>query len=568
MSDPLDPNPAVRRLTRRVQDAALGERSAEPAWPEPVGRPQLPRRPAFKSDDGPRAAGGGCLVAAGVAVCLAALGVGGWFLVGRQSPDDPQVVAPTWPTDSAARPMPELPLAEPAVPVPKVAFPPTPAVTPPMAPIPPRPSIPEALPPRPTPPLPTGLSGPGEYAVANPGAEGSAGAAAAGSAASVVGIGGGASAATPGGGGVGGSGPGGGAPAAPAGSTTSAVSGGGSSRSVVPLVVVGGLLVCVVVGVLVVRRRRPTPPPGEPTVTFDPARTVTADPVRTLTQTPGRDGPDPGLMPVLDCYKLVRHLGEGAYGTVFLGIPADRPTERVAVKFFAYHSARWAHLQAEVKRLTDLHDLAGVVQLHEVAADADPPYFVMRYAEGGSLAGRLKYGPLPTVEAVRLARQLAAALAGVHARGIVHCDLKPGNILLDAAGEPLLADFGQAQMVGDDAPALGTLFYMPPEQADPEGRVPDPRWDVYALGAVLHAAVCGGPPHAADTVRSALHRTPDVPARLRAYRDHLRAAPPPAGHRDKCPPLAGVIDRCLACDPGERFPDAAAVRDALPSPPR
>ncbi len=319
------------------------------------------------------------------------------------------------------------------------------------------------------------------------------------------------------------------------------------------------------------RRRRAEatvtlPPAGAAaTVTHAPPPADTA-PGRTTTHTPGGEMGDPGLNLVLTRYRLVRHLGEGAYGTVFLGVPADRPTERVALKFFAYRTARWADLQAEVKRLADLDGVHGIVRLHEVVADADPPYFVMQYAEGGSLAGRLKAGTLPPDEVSRLAGQLAAALAAVHARGIVHCDLKPANILLDAGGSPLLADFGQAQLVGEDAPALGTLFYMPPDQADLDRRTPDPRWDVYALGAVLHALACGQPPHAADTVRAALDRTKSIPGRLKAYREQLLAAPPPTGHHGKCGTLAGVIDRCLARDPAERYPDAAAVAAALTPP--
>jgi hypothetical protein len=271
-----------------------------------------------------------------------------------------------------------------------------------------------------------------------------------------------------------------------------------------------------------------------------------------------------GFLPLQAKYRLIRHIGEGSFGTVFQAFPVAAPHQSVAIKFFAYHSTRWAQLQAEVKRLADLDGVAGIVRLLEVEADADPPYFVMRYAEGGSLADRLKRGPLPADELSRLASLLATALAGVHARGIVHCDLKPGNILLDAAGGPLLADFGQAQLVGEDAPALGTLFYMPPDQADPARRLPDPRWDVYAFGAVLHALATGGPPHAADTVRAAMDRTRSLTGRLRAYREQLLAAPPPTGHHGKCGGLAGVIDRCLARDPAERFPDAAAVVAALP----
>ncbi len=77
-----------------------------------------------------------------------------------------------------------------------------------------------------------------------------------------------------------------------------------------------------------------------------------------------------------------------------------------------------------------------------------------------------------------------------HSKGVLHCDLKPANVLLDQDGKPRLADFGQSRLSHEQTPALGTLFYMAPEQADPQA-VPDARWDVYALGAMLYAMLTG-----------------------------------------------------------------------------
>ena len=115
-------------------------------------------------------------------------------------------------------------------------------------------------------------------------------------------------------------------------------------------------------------------------------------------------------------------------------------------------------------------------------------------SEGGSLAARLKAGPLPLREALSFFRQIAEALAFVHAKGIRHCDLKPGNVLLNQHGQPLIADFGQAHLSDDAAPALGTFFYMAPEQAEAAPQIPDTRWDVYGLGALFFAMLTGGPP--------------------------------------------------------------------------
>ena len=89
---------------------------------------------------------------------------------------------------------------------------------------------------------------------------------------------------------------------------------------------------------------------------------------------------------------------------------------------------------------------------------------------------------------------MAIGLVHAHGKGVLHCDLKPANILLDQDGKPRLADFGQSRLSTEQAPALGTMFYMAPEQADLEA-VPDARWDVYALGALLYCMLTGGPPH-------------------------------------------------------------------------
>src|SRR5208337_469663 len=101
---------------------------------------------------------------------------------------------------------------------------------------------------------------------------------------------------------------------------------------------------------------------------------------------------------------------------------------------------------------------------------------------GGSLAQRLREGAIPAAEALPMFRRIVEAMAYVHAKGIRHCDLKPANILIDKRGRPRVADFGQAHFASDMSPALGTFFYMAPEQAQITAQEPDARWDVYALG--------------------------------------------------------------------------------------
>jgi len=265
-------------------------------------------------------------------------------------------------------------------------------------------------------------------------------------------------------------------------------------------------------------------------------------------------------------YRMVRPLGEGTYGSVWLA-EEENTGIRVAIKFFAHGTGQqWQMLQDEVKQLAALDGASGIVHLKDVVADADPPYYVMSYAEGGSLAQRLAKGPLPLAEALSIFKDVVATLAYVHAHGIRHCDLKPGNILLDQMGRPLVADFGQAHLSNDATPALGTFFYMAPEQADLGRQIPDTRWDVYGLGALFYAMLTGQPPRKDGRLSDELSGTLELDHRLRRYREGIADTPAPTAHRlvrgmDR--PLASIIDRCLELEPKKRLPGAQAILHAL-----
>jgi hypothetical protein len=272
-----------------------------------------------------------------------------------------------------------------------------------------------------------------------------------------------------------------------------------------------------------------------------------------------------GRPQVRGCEVLVR-LGAGTFGEVWKA-REEGTGITVAVKFFHRGAGQeWGMLQAEVKQLAELDAVPGIVHLKSVEPAALPPYYVMVFAEGGSLADRLQKGVLPLAEAVAVFRQVCAAMAYVHVKGIRHCDLKPGNILLDARGCALVGDFGQAHFSHDASPALGTFFYMAPEQADLARQVPDARWDVYGLGALLYVMLTGRPPRDDERFRESLSRSTDLPDRLKLYREWVKTAPRPDGHRrvagmDR--ELAQLIDRCLEVDPERRFRDAGAVLAAL-----
>ncbi len=154
-------------------------------------------------------------------------------------------------------------------------------------------------------------------------------------------------------------------------------------------------------------------------------------------------------MPRLPHYDLVRFLGSGTFGEVWLA-QDQRTGIQVAIKFFVHGSGgQWGLLQAEVQQLAGFHADPGIVQLIDVEPNAVPPYYVMAFVPNGSLAQRLEHGPLPLHEALEIFRQIAEALAYVHAKGIRHCDLKPSNILLDIRGQAKIADFGQAHLSSD-----------------------------------------------------------------------------------------------------------------------
>lgn len=261
-------------------------------------------------------------------------------------------------------------------------------------------------------------------------------------------------------------------------------------------------------------------------------------------------------------YKILKFLGSGAYGEVWSA--HDLKTGRkVAIKFYTRGSAAAISLLAgEVEKLALLGSDRYVVQLLNVGWDASPPYYVMDYIEHGSLEDRLtSQQTLPAPQAIELFQELATGMMHMHNKGILHCDLKPGNVMLDQEGKPRIADFGQSRLSTGDSPALGTLFYMAPEQADLKA-LPDARWDVYALGAIFFSMLTGKPPYYSSALAKQIEKSNDIDGRLNRYRDALAEAPLPTEHRqipgvDR--PLADIIDRCIEAHPSHRFENIASI---------
>jgi serine/threonine-protein kinase len=198
----------------------------------------------------------------------------------------------------------------------------------------------------------------------------------------------------------------------------------------------------------------------------------------------------------------------------------------------------------------------GIVTVIDRGDDLGRPFIVFEYVRGRDLRERISdEGRLPLADVVSIGEQIADALAYAHARGVIHRDVKPHNILLTPDGQPKLTDFGIARVLEEpgltiDGRVLGTGDYLAPEQA--AGEPIDARADVYALGVLLYHALCGDVPFHADSyVETArLHAQAPIP-RVREIRPDAPEA------------LAEIVTRALAKRPDDRFPDSASMRDEL-----
>jgi serine/threonine protein kinase len=258
-------------------------------------------------------------------------------------------------------------------------------------------------------------------------------------------------------------------------------------------------------------------------------------------------------------YEIKSELGRGGMATVYKA--HDPLFEReVAVKVLPremLHDPQFrVRFEREAKTVASLEHPA-IVPVYDVGEEDGQPYFVMRYMTGGSLSERIVSSPLSVAETASIMQRLAGALDEAHKRGVIHRDLKPGNIMFDHMGEPYISDFGIAKIAQGKGAAtitgggiIGTPAYMSPEQA--QGDKVDGRSDIYALGVIAFEMLTGRQPYEADTPMAVVvkHITDPVP--------HILDVNPnlPAD-------LENVIESAMAKNCDERYATAKEFAEAL-----
>jgi TolB-like protein/predicted Ser/Thr protein kinase/Flp pilus assembly protein TadD len=266
------------------------------------------------------------------------------------------------------------------------------------------------------------------------------------------------------------------------------------------------------------------------------------------------------LLGELGDYELLEEIGRGGQGVVFRA--RQKSLNRiVALKVISL--GQWAS-KAHLKRFRLEAEAAaklehpGIVPIHEVGERDGSCYFSMKFVEGGQLDEVARREPMPIRRAAELIAKVARTAHYAHEHGILHRDIKPGNILLDGKGEPHLTDFGLARLVESESSithtldVLGTPSYMAPEQAVGNNAAVSSVTDVYGIGAVLYQLLTGHPPFAGgatyETIRLLLDTEPRPPRLLNSKVD-----------RD----LSTICLKCLEKDPKRRYPSALALAEDL-----
>ncbi len=269
----------------------------------------------------------------------------------------------------------------------------------------------------------------------------------------------------------------------------------------------------------------------------------------------------PELPSTIGRYKILGLLGKGGMSVVYRARD-PRFNRDVAVKVLSRETINDAGFRArfetEAQTIASLEH-AAIVPVYDFGEADGQPYLVMRHISGGSLADQLQKGPMHLVDVVRIFNRIAPALDLAHAQGVVHRDLKPGNILFDSANEPYVADFGIAKLTARNNEmtgtglVIGTPSYMSPEQIRAQRGVPiDGRSDIYALGAIVYNMMTGRAPYEADSPSGVMmQHLMDPPPNLRVARSDLPEA------------LQMVLDKAMAKNRDERYATVSDMAAAL-----
>src|SRR5438270_9778589 len=259
-----------------------------------------------------------------------------------------------------------------------------------------------------------------------------------------------------------------------------------------------------------------------------------------------------------DRYEMVKHIARGGMAQVYLArdVLLDRPVAlKVLFPELSVDQSFVERFRREAKAAANLTH-PNIVSIFDWGQGDNTYYIVMEYVDGPTLSSILRQGPLEPARAAAVAASVAAALDFAHRRGVIHRDVKPGNVLIDDRAQVKVADFGVARAVGtaEDRTPTGSVMwsatYFSPEQA--QGFPVDPRSDVYSLGVVLYEMVTGKPPFSGDSPVSIAYK-------------HVKEPPPLHSTVNPAVPqaLEAVILKAMAKDPADRYQSAEDMRADL-----
>ncbi len=295
---------------------------------------------------------------------------------------------------------------------------------------------------------------------------------------------------------------------------------------------------------------------AQPSDTISSSGNEKGDPSASNATAPSKDAGESILRKRIATYEIIDELGRGGMGVVYKAQEL-RLKRNVALKVILAggHAGRveLARFQTEAEAVARLKH-QNVVQIYEVGEHDGLPFLALEYCAGGCLEDRIDDAPLSLRESAELTATLSDAVEHAHQAGVIHRDIKPGNVLFDGDGTPKITDFGLAKQLGDDdsytrtGSIMGSIGYMSPEQASGHTREVKAATDIYALGSVLYRLLAGRVPFEGSTDIETLHMV-------------INAAPVPIRRlRPSCPSdLETICLKCLEKNPASRYARASEL---------